>query len=99
MSILAVVREDQIGSDDGLQVLEELLDIPSAVRKEAVPEIPYENLLFLGALEEGLGAGLDFVRPFPVGAQDDPADLDARTGGDQSKDRPPTADFDVVRVA
>ena len=50
--IVAVVREDQVGGDDGFQVLEELLDVSSAVRKEAVSEVPDDDLLPLGSRGE-----------------------------------------------
>ena len=86
--IVAVVREDQIGGDDRFQVLEELLDVSSAVRKETVSEVPDDDLLPLAPVEKGLGACVHLVCPLAVSAQDDPADLDAWMGRDQPKDRP-----------
>ncbi len=42
---------------------------------------------------------MNLARSLAVGAQDDPADLDARMGRDEPEDGAAAADLDVVSVA
>src|SRR5262245_44908710 len=96
MKVFPVVGQDEIGRDPQLEILEEILDLASVVREEPIPEVADDDFSMGCLLEKGVSTSLDLFGALLPGAQDDPADLDARKRLEKVKDRPPAPDLDVV---
>src|ERR1700733_15273284 len=97
MCIVGVVREGYIRANS-LQRLENDLNLGAVVRKKAIAKVVYDDLLLFGVLQEMFRAVASLRRPLFVRAENDPADFHGETRGQQSQDRAPTADLNVIRV-
>jgi hypothetical protein len=96
MSIVAAVRQDQIGIDSALEALEPLLDRGALEWKEAILESSNFHVERRGAAQKAEGAALGFACSARVAAEDDPVNGDASARGDQTEKRTAATDFEVI---
>ena len=100
VEVVAVVREDQIGPDLTLELLEEPLHVLAAIREERVGKAAERDLERIAvAADERPCALLRLPRPpLVLAADDDPVDAKGVVRALEPHQRPAAADLEVVRV-
>ncbi len=79
VEILPCMREDQVGLEPALQLLEHVLHLAAYVGKESIAKPVDDNLSVGCRTHEGLGARPRLALSLALGAEDDPCDLDLGT--------------------
>src|SRR5919201_256953 len=98
MTVAAVVREDEVGRDLFLQLLEVIFDHGAVVWEIAVPESLHDHGLSSCRRQEHARGSAGFAFPLLVRAEDHPGDRHVGRGFCQLQDRATAPDLDIVAV-
>ena len=98
MEIMPIVREDDVRVDESLQVLEDVLDLATEVREEAVSKSMDDHVRPACRLQKDVPALPRLRLAHALRTQHDPRHLELRLCTCQRQQRGPTADLDVVRM-
>ena len=99
MSVVVVVRQDEVGREVRLEILEGFLDQLALERQEAIAKPVDRDLACAGPGQENLGRAARFLDPYRVFAgQYHPPHFDLRVGFGETHNRAAGANFNIVTV-
>jgi len=96
--VIAIVREDEIGGELPLELLEIVFDRVADEREVPVSKTLDRNVAAAGLLQELRRASLGLFLPLRVRAQHHPVAGDVGSSRQEFQDRPAASDLDVIRV-
>ncbi|HQK17298.1 MAG TPA: hypothetical protein PLJ27_07585, partial [Polyangiaceae bacterium] len=98
VQVMTVVRENDVGLENALQLLEGVLDFRADVREVAVPKSLGDDRLLRAFSQKHLRALDRFLGPRGLGAENDPVNLRAFQFREQTEDCSAAADLDIVAM-